>query len=75
MQLIVYLILFVLFSPRLFFSLTKSASGRITFKEVIGHAAIFSFAIVVMQFISKRYGILDGFTGAVANPTKQVTKN
>ncbi len=66
MQLLVYIVLFIVLSPRYFFSFAKSAAGRITFKEVVSHAAVFGFAIIVMQWVSQRYGILDGFTGAAA---------
>ncbi len=61
MQLIVYIVLFIILSPRYFFSFMKSASGRIGFKEVVSHAAVFGFAVVIMQWISKRYGVFEGF--------------
>ncbi len=61
MQLIVYIALFIIFSPRYFFSFMKSSSGRIGFKEVVSHAAVFGFAVVVMQWVSKRYGVFEGF--------------
>lgn len=69
MQLIVYLVLFIIFSPRYFFSLAKTGN-RITYKEVISHAAVFGFAVVILQWVSKRYGILEGFTKATESAGK-----
>ena len=62
MQLIVYIALFIILSPRYFFSFAKTSSGRIGFKEVVSHAAVFGFAVVIMQWVSKRYGVFEGFT-------------
>ena len=68
MQLIVYIVLFIVLSPRYFFSFAKSASSRIGFKEVVSHAAVFGFAVLVMQWVSKRYGVFEGFNTDPAMP-------
>ena len=68
MQLIVYIVLFIVLSPRYFFSFAKTSSGRIGFKEVVSHAAVFGFAVVVMQWVSKRYGVFEGFNTDPAMP-------
>lgn len=66
MQLIVYIALFIILAPRYFFSFAKTSSGRIGFKEVVSHAAVFGFAVLVMQWVSKRYGVFEGFTKGAA---------
>ncbi len=73
MNVFVYSVLFIIFTPRLFFNLTKPRSANVTLKETIGYAAIFTFAVIAVQYISKRYGILEGF--AVRATTAGATAN
>ncbi len=58
---IVYIALFMLFAPRYIFSFYSTKSARITFKEVLTHGVVFGFTVMVAQFISKRYGVFEGF--------------
>ena len=68
---IVYIALFMLFAPRYIFSFYPTKSARITFKEVLTHGVVFGFVVLVAQFISKRYGVFEGFTGsAIAPPSR-----
>ena len=53
----------MLFAPRYIFSFFRTKSARITFKEVLTHGVVFGFAVIVAQFISKRYGVFEGFSG------------
>lgn len=76
MNIFVYAVLFILFTPRLFFNLTKSRSTNVTLKETIAYAAVFTFSIIVVQYISKRYGILEGFaenTQVMTADARQIT--
>ncbi len=61
MQALIYALLFILFIPRMFFNFTKSRSPKISLKEAIAAAAVFTFTIIVVQWITKRYQIFEGF--------------
>jgi hypothetical protein len=71
MLLIVYIALFIILSPRYFFSLAKTGN-RITYKEVISHAAVFGFAVVIMQWVSKRYGVFEEFKNGETAPNAEI---
>ncbi len=67
MNVFVYSVLFIIFTPRLFFNFTKSRSTTVTLKETFAYAAVFTLAVIVVQYFSKRYGVLEGFVTAAEN--------
>ena len=61
MRAFLYVILFVVLSPGMFFHIAAPKGKSIQFKSVIIHAFIFGFAAYVLNVLVSTYPILDGF--------------
>lgn len=63
MRAFLYVILFAVLSPGMFFHIAAPKGKSIQFKSVIIHAFLFGLAAYILNVLVKTYPILDGFSG------------
>ena len=62
MRAFLYVILFVVLSPGMFFHIAAPKGKSIQLKSVIIHAFLFGLAVYIVNILVNMYPILDGFT-------------
>jgi hypothetical protein len=60
-SILIYMLLFVVFSPGLFFHAGAPPSHSIRLKAVLIHAMIFAASLVIIRALFKAYPFLEGF--------------
>ena len=69
MRVFLYVILFAILSPGMFFHIAAPKGKSIQFKSVIIHAFLFALAAYVLNILVNHYPTLDGFSGSESKPT------
>lgn len=72
MRAFLYVILFVVLSPGMFFHIAAPKGKSIQFKSVIIHAFIFGIAAYILNVLVSAYPILDGFENGYMSFTETI---
>lgn len=68
MNIFLYIILFIIFSPKFFFLLAGKSSAPVTLGEILLNAFLFVLAVYVAEYLTHRFHILENFAN---NDTKK----
>jgi hypothetical protein len=61
MNIFLYVILFIIFSPKFFFLLAGKSTASVTLGEILLNAFLFVLAVYVAEYLTHRFHILETF--------------
>ena len=67
MNIFLYVILFIIFSPKFFFLLAGKSTASVTLGEILLNAFLFILAVYVAEYLTHRFHILEHFANHDAN--------
>ena len=62
MNIFLYVILFIIFSPKFFFLITGRSSAPVTLGEILLNAFLFVLAVYVAEYFTHKFHILENYT-------------
>ncbi len=61
MNIFLYVILFIIFSPKFFFLLAGKSTASVTLGEILLNAFLFVLAVYVAEYLTHRFHILENY--------------
>ncbi len=71
MNIFLYIILFIIFSPKFFFLLAGKSTVSVTLGEILLNAFLFVLAVYVAEHLTHKYHILENYANKSSNKTSK----
>jgi hypothetical protein len=65
MNFLLYVLLFVIFSPKFFMILGGRRAASVTMTDILFHALLFALALYVVGYFTRTYGVFEGFASPI----------